>query len=149
LKEDGGSYESAFGVNGELAEFWSDSDFELALFSIIVFLRVMQLTREFIRKDKDEFYYFLRLRFWAVSLARAHVDTNQLRVSELLNSDAEFKKWFDQFWNLVIQVFVTAHDNAFNADISTFALARNETRWQQTRRTFVTLLKAGILHSAA
>ncbi len=149
LKEDGGSYESAFGVNGELAEFWSDSDFEVALFSIIVFLRVMHLTREFIKKDKEEFYYFLRLRFWAVSLARAHVDTNQLRVSELLNSDAEFKKWFDQFWNLVIQVFVTAHDNAFNADISTFALARNETRWQQTRRTFVTLLKAGILHSAA
>jgi hypothetical protein len=149
LKEDGGSYESAFGVNGELVEFWSDSEVELALFSIIVFLEVMQRTKALIKKDKEEFFFLLRLRFWAVSLARAHVDTKQLGVSDLLESDAVFKKWFDQFWKLAIQVFVTAHDNASNDDISTFALVRNETRWQQTRRSFVTLLKAGILDTAA
>src|SRR5262249_58241660 len=149
LKEDGGSYESAFGVNGELAEVWSESDFETALFAIIVFLKVMERPKAYIKKDKDEFFFLQRLRFWAVSLARAHIDTNQLKVSALLHSDAEFNKWFDQFWKLAMQVFIPAHDNASNADISTFALVRNEMRWLQTKRSFVTLLKAEILDSAA
>jgi hypothetical protein len=149
LNEDGGLYESAFGVGGEIAEFWSDSEFELALFSIVVFLEVMQRTKALIKKDKEEFFFLQRLRFWAVSLAKAHVDTNQLRVSDLLESDAAFKKWFDQFWNLAMQVFTMAHENADHDDISTFALARNETRWQQTRRSFVKLLKAGSLEVAA
>src|SRR6266496_2156947 len=80
---------------GELAEFWSDSDFEVALFSIIVFLQVMQRTRTLIKKDKEEFFFLQRLRFWAVSLAKAHMDTNQLRVNDLLESDVAFKKWCD------------------------------------------------------
>jgi hypothetical protein len=77
------------------------------------------------------------------------MDTDQLQVSDLLHSDAEFKKWFERFWKLALQVSITAHHNASDDGISTFALVRNETRWQQTRRQFVALLKAGILDSAA
>jgi hypothetical protein len=44
---------------------------EVALFSIILFLKVMERTKELIKKDKEEFFFLQRLRFWAVSLARA------------------------------------------------------------------------------
>ncbi len=63
----------------------------MALFSIIVFLKVMDRTKELIKKDKEEFFVLQRLRFWAVSLARAYVDTDQVRVGDLLHSDAELR----------------------------------------------------------
>jgi hypothetical protein len=72
-----------------------------------------------------------------LTIARA---TDDARV---LQTEAEFKKWFDEFWKLFMQTVVPAHQSAENDGITNFALARSDSRWQQARRTFGLLQKSG------
>ena len=143
LVEDGGSYEQSFGVDGELQDMWDDKSFDQAIFAVIVYLRVLQRTKELIRKDKVAFHFLQRLRFWAVSLARLHIENYGSPIDVVMQSESEFKKWFDEFWKLFMQTVIPAHQSAQNDNISNFALVRNEGRWEQARRAFYLLQKAG------
>jgi hypothetical protein len=144
LKEDGGNYEDAFGIDGELYDFWDDKAFEQTLFAILTYLRIIQKIKELIKKDKADFHFLQRLRFWAVSLARTHTENAKIDLDKLVDSETEFKKWFEGFWKLFIQTAVPAHQNAQNDGITNFALVRNEGRWQQAKRTFSLLQKSDI-----
>src|SRR5581483_4934763 len=111
LKEDGGSYEDAFGINEELHDFWDDKTFEQALFALLVYLQVLRRVKELIKKDKVSFHFLQRLRFWAVSLAKTYLDNEGVDLDKLLQSETEFKKWFDDFWKLFMQTVVPAHQS--------------------------------------
>jgi hypothetical protein len=143
LREDGGNYEDAFGVNDELHDFWDDKTFEQGLFALVVYLHVLTRIKELIKKDRVAFHFLQRLRFWAVGLARTYVENAATDIDKLLQSEAEFKKWFDDFWKLFMQTVVPAHQSAENDGITNFSLARSDGRWQQARQTFGLLQKAG------
>jgi hypothetical protein len=143
LTEDGGSYELSFGVDGELHDVWDDKGFNQALFVVLVYMRTLQRTKELIKKDKSGFFFLQRLRFWAASLARAHIENYGSPLETVLESENEFNKWFDNFWKLFMQTVIPAHQSAQNDGISNFALVRNEGRWSQARRTFTLLQKSG------
>jgi hypothetical protein len=49
LREDGGNYEDAFGVNDELHDFWDDKTFEQGLFALVVYLHVLARMKEPVR----------------------------------------------------------------------------------------------------
>lgn len=143
LKEDSGNYEDAFGVDGELYDFWDDTTFDQCLFAFLVYLRILKRTKELIRKDKISFHFLQRMRFWGTSLARVYFDNAPSELDKLIQSEAEFKKWFDAFWKLFMQTIVPFHQAAQTDGVTNFALVRNEGRWQQARRTFSLLQKSG------
>jgi hypothetical protein len=130
-------------VNDELHDFWDDKTFDQALFALVVYMQVLDRFSELIKKDKANFLFLQRLRFWAVSLAKAYVENAATEIDKLLQSEAEFKKWFEEFWKLFMQTVVPAHQSAQNDQITNFALVRNEGRWQQAKRAFVLLQKSG------
>ena len=67
--------------------------------------------------------------------------THQDRVS-LIESRAEFLKWFDNFWKECSRALIDAHQQAVDLDKTTvFALARSDQRWANSRNKFVTMLE--------
>jgi hypothetical protein len=144
LLEDDGHYEYAFGRDGDAVDFWTETEFENALFAVTTYFAILAKTKDLIKRDKAEFHFLQRLRFWGVSLAAVHIDEKKLAVRELLQSEAAFKSWFDDFWKASFLIYGSAHDQAQSDKISNFALARNESRWAQVRKSFLRNLKAGV-----
>jgi hypothetical protein len=68
--QDGGVYEQAFGVNGELPTFWPDEVYGEALFALIIYKRIEELVNERVRKDR-KFLWLRRLRYFCIGIGRA------------------------------------------------------------------------------
>lgn len=52
LKEDGGFYEIAFGVNGVLQDYWTDEQFDETVFAVIAFFWIQDKIAAHIKQDK-------------------------------------------------------------------------------------------------
>jgi hypothetical protein len=143
-KEDGGLYERAFGIDGALHNYFTDDEFSETTFAIIVFLAIMEKIKSHIQHDKTNYYFLQRLRFWALSLARVHVEKRKIQISELMTSRKKFEDWFAGFWRDIFRDLVQASRDAQESKISNFALARNETRWNKTKNTVELILGADL-----
>lgn len=143
-EEDGGFYEQAFGLNGKLEDSWDSAEFRKTLFAAVTFQKIMQRIAELTKQDKASYHFLRRLRYWAVTLAALSIDHYKLDTEKLLGSAAEFDGWFKKFWADIFRDLVNAHQAAQVDKISNFALARNETRWNQTRQTVLLVLKANL-----
>jgi AIPR protein/Restriction endonuclease len=132
MQADGGSYEEAFGVDGEIRDFWPEEDFSRTLLAIALYKAIEDKISASIRRDKT-FLFLRRLRFFALGLAAVYFELKYANktAAELLRSDAEFRKLFDDFWLLAIRELNDAHYQATEVDkISGFALVRSEQRWR-------------------
>jgi hypothetical protein len=139
--QDGGVYEQALGVNGEIPAFWPEETFEEALFALIIYKRIEELINGLVKKDR-KFLWLRRLRYFALALAAEHLKVARQNQSELMQTRAAFSKWFDTFSKECLRALVEAHQQAFEFDKTTvFALARSEQRWSATRSKFVTLME--------
>jgi hypothetical protein len=139
--QDGGVYEQAFGVNGEVPAFWPEETFEEALFALIIYKRLEELINDRVKKDR-KFLWLRRLRYFALALAAEHLKVTQQNRSELMQGRAAFIKWFDLFWKECSRALIDAYQQAFDHDKTTvFALARSDQRWLTTRNKFVTLME--------
>lgn len=143
-KEDGGFYEKAFGINGELLDHWTDENFDETLFAILAFFAILDKIKTHIKQDKTNYYFLQRLRFWALSLAHIYIDKKNINYTELLSSKKKFDEWFAEFWRTIFRDLVQAFKLAQEAKISNFALARNETRWNTTKNTVELILGADL-----
>ncbi|MDZ4056598.1 MAG: AIPR family protein, partial [Polynucleobacter sp.] len=143
-KEDGGFYERAFGIDGELRDIWTDDEFDETLFAIVTFFSIMYKIKLHIKQDKANYFFLQRLRFWALSLAHLHIRAKKIHFEELLASEKKFEDWFAGFWRDIFRDLVQAFKAAQESKISNFALARNETRWNTTKETVELVLRADL-----
>ena len=143
-KEDGGLYERAFGVGGVLNNYWEEKDFYETIFAIIVYIEIVERINVHIKQDKVKYFFLQRLRFWALSLSALHIEKKAIDFSALLASEKRFKEWFSEFWRDIFRDLVQAYKSAQEAKISNFALARNETRWNNTKETVALVLGADL-----
>jgi hypothetical protein len=97
-----------------------------------------------LKHDKTKYFFLQRLRFWALSLARVHIDKKGFKYEELLASKKSFDDWFSDFWRDIFRDLVQAFNAAQEAKISVFALARNETRWKSAKNTVESSCNHGI-----
>jgi hypothetical protein len=104
----------------------------------------MESIGKLIKQDKSKYAFLRRLRYWALNLAPLHVQHRNLDYDALLDSSAEFDAWFEQFWRDIFRDLVTAHQAALSDKISNYALARNETRWRETRERVELVLNANL-----
>jgi hypothetical protein len=134
--DEGGAYEKAFGVGGELEDAWSEDTLDRTLLAIGFYFRISQDAKEQAKKDKDlKFLY--RLRYHGLSLAGiqfAKADPSE--VHELVHKAARFAEAFDQFWVVARGALVTAQTAAESQDITTFALVRSTERWTLMQKEF-------------
>jgi hypothetical protein len=73
-KEDGGVYEKAFGIDGELKAHWSDAEFAETVFAVVAFNAIMERISAQIRADKPKFFFLKRMRFWALALVPIQIE---------------------------------------------------------------------------
>jgi hypothetical protein len=142
LGEDGGYYEQSFGLGGEIVDVWNDEAFNQTVLAVLIFLELMERIKGLIKENKPEFYFLQRLRFWGVSLFKEYIAAKNILVDDLLSSRAKFEEYVDVFWKALVQNLIIAHQGAVRDGISNFALTRNETRWSETKKTFLLMVKA-------
>ncbi len=143
MQADGGFYEEAFGVDGELPPFWSDEEFDRALLAIALYKAIEDKISEVVKKEKT-YVYLRRLRFFALALSSIYIGIkySDKTATDLLASDVGFRKIFDDFWTVSIRELIDAHLRATEEDkISGFALVRNEQRWRSVKERFSRYLK--------
>ena len=73
--QDGGVYEQAFGINGEIPTFWPQDVYEELLFVLITYKRIEELINERVKRDR-KFLWLRRLRYFAIALAAEHILSN-------------------------------------------------------------------------
>lgn len=140
---DGGFYEQAFGIEGEAVEFWPEAEFNTLQLALAFFIGIESKIDEAIKKDRASLY-LRRLRYFALALAKEFLviryPTGEW--DQLLKSEAEFKKLFNEFWRDASRALVDAHHQATEEDKTTlFALARSDQRWRATKERFARYLK--------
>jgi hypothetical protein len=146
LGEDGGYYEQSFGLGGgEIVDVWNDETFNQAVLAVLVFLELMDRIKNLITQNKSEFYFLQRLRFWGVSLFKEYISAKSILLEDLLVSRTKFDECMDVFWKALIQNLIIAHQGAVRDNISNFALVRNDSRWSETKKTFLLMVKAGAI----
>jgi hypothetical protein len=133
-------YHLAFGVDGELQNSWSKGDLNECVFAIAVHDAAIvkaKAERE-INEDSD---FFRRFRFHVVSLARLLHEAGGFRpINSLLESRAEFDKFFDDLWNTSRSAIFMVHELFCLPEkdrISLFALVRSEKAWEKIKKTVV------------
>jgi hypothetical protein len=136
LADDGGAYEKAFGVGGEMEDVWSDDTFNQTLVAIGINFRISQDAKDLAKRDKDlKFLY--RLRYHGIALAGmqfSQLDSSE--VSSLAHKSTYFDTVFDDFWGVARATLVTAQTTAESQEITTFALVRSAERWAQMQKEF-------------
>jgi hypothetical protein len=140
---DGGFYEEAFGIDGEAVDFWPDADFARALFAITLYKAIEEKITAAVGKDKA-FLFLRRLRFFALALASVYFGLKypNKTAEELLRSEAEFRRMFEEFWVIAIRELNDVHYQATEIDkITGFALVRSEQRWRALKEKFTRYLK--------
>ena len=142
-EEDGGVYEQAFGLDGKLQPHWPEQEFSRVLFAIVTYQHIEKKIKEISAEDK-ELRYFKRMRFWALRLASIHAANRNVHFPELLSNSSQYEIWFKSFWNDLSGELIAAHHAAAEAQITNFALVRNETRWNNTQKKAEQKLKVMI-----
>ena len=140
---DGGFYEQAFGVDGELRDFLTEDEFSRSLLGIVLYKAVEEKIAETMKSDKS-FVFLRRLRFFALSLGNIYIEVKHpdKSAAELLASQSEFKKMFEEFWLLAVRELNDVHYEATETyKITGFALVRSEQRWKALKEKFTRYLK--------
>lgn len=143
LQADGGFYEEAFGINGEIVSFWPEDEFDRSLLAISLYKAIEEKISDAMKKDKA-FVFLRRLRFFSLGLASVYIQQKYAGklASDLLGSEAAFKKLFEDFWSVSVRELIDAHHQATEIDkISGFALVRSEQRWKSVKEKFTRYLK--------
>jgi AIPR protein len=138
---DGGVYEEAFGIEGEIVSSWNETQFDETLLAILAYREIEERTSKIVKADRKQIW-LRRLRYFALALFKIYCDELKLSHAELLSGRAHFDKEFSAFWNEAFRELLHAHHQAVVTDKTTvFALARSETRWNALRSNFATFIR--------
>ena len=136
FQSEGGVYETAFGVRGTLADFWNDAMFQSTLLAIVTYIEVEKTINALIKRDRQQYSFLRRLRFFALALFAEYQRIKGLTDEELLRSRTRFESVFMEFWRDALREFISAHIDARREKMTVYALARNDARWGQIKEKF-------------
>jgi hypothetical protein len=130
FKADGGMYEVAFGLDGDIVDAWPQHDFDEAVLAILGYRYIEERIAEWIKPDRKRIW-LKRLRFLALRLLKEYCQEKGLSAADLIATRDLFQKTMTAFWPEAFRALVHAHTQAIEVDkISVFALARSEARWR-------------------
>ena len=137
LRESGGVYEKAFGVDGKLESKWSTITLDEALLAYAFYTRVDQEASQVKRRDA-EMAFLKRLRFHGVALAGLYVrkvfgDRSE-EARRLIRNKQRFEKSWREFWGVARGVLVDVYSSGEEDGLSVYAFLRSKDRWHQMER---------------
>ncbi len=137
LKDDAGSYEQCFGVDGRLQEAWSKGAMDEALLAIAIHTHIVNDFRQR-GKDDSNYKYLFRMRFHALALAGVYArrELKPENYGKIARSKAAFDDAFDGVWGTIRQMMSLAHAPVVNGDSTLYSLVRSIERWTEMKRLF-------------
>lgn len=136
---EGGSYEKAFGINGVLADMWSQDDLDQSFLAIAIYTNVLNDLAERVRGNPD-LRFMKRLRFHSMALmgefVRANVDRSEYR--RLWSQQSAFDDQLGEALNTQRRVVGSVHDQHVPQTQTMFAFVRSTDRWGEMLRQFNT-----------
>ena len=131
---DGGVYEKSFGVDEQVAEVWSDEEFERCVLAIVLYLQIEKESKE-LAKQEGIFSSLRRFRYHSLSLARVYIGNSKLNVHTLLIRKKAFDAMWRDFWQQAVGVLVDFQAEA-PENRSTFSLLTTNRDWEIMKGKF-------------
>lgn len=139
-RSDGGSYEKAFGVEGEILDVWSKDVIEETLLAIAIHDAAEQAARDEKKRDPKQ-DYFKRLRFHALALSKFYVRSdNCVSVHSLLGSRAKFEEVWHIVWGCARRHLHSSYMSKVRDPenpMTRFSFVRSEKVWTSLKDSFV------------
>lgn len=139
-KEGGGSYEKAFGVDGEIIDAWSDQTFIDSLVAILCYKKIENAVK--IVSRKTSYTQLGRLKYFILRMMYVFLEEEigRSKFEKLLDDEKFFNKTWEEFWKTAKPSIFLEYEKAQDAGTTTYALARNE----QNFKKFINRFKVGL-----
>jgi hypothetical protein len=137
---DGGVYEQAFGVDGELVSHWPEAELKKTLFAVLVYQEIEDRINDRIKRDR-KFLWMRRLRFFALALAARYLSLRHLDPEKLLAGRKEFESFFSEFWKAASLKLSDIYSDVQTEKTTMFAYVRSDQKWRSLREKFETYLE--------
>ena len=107
-EEDGGVYEKAFGIDGNLLNAWTDGQFNQTL-TAIVFYWTIEAAIDRIRKKNKAYQFLRRLRYFALALVPAYLEIGKIDAADCILDRNKFELIFKGYWGNALRELNSLH----------------------------------------
>jgi hypothetical protein len=134
------AYAKAFGIDGQLEDSWSRSDFDETCLALALYQRISDDAKA----RKDDLPFLFRLRFHSLALSAIYVRDwwDGAAPKALLTSSETWERLWDDHAPVVRDVVTSEWTRAEDSDASLFAFVRSTTEWESMKKMFDRKLKA-------
>lgn len=133
--EDGGAYDRAFGINGELVNLWPDEAFAEMLAALAIYFAIVKETRDLARRDSSD-RYLQRLRFHCLALAgRTWRSLSDAQKTKATASSQGFESFWASLWDRLLDSVADTYEDAADR-MTMFAFVRSDDMYQKMIRKF-------------
>lgn len=133
-----GSYNKAFGINGELIDVWTTDALDEAKFMIALHQRLLSEAKTSAARDA-ELRFMHRLRFHSLALCGFYLRElrrDQLAPGESLLSTAAFEQVLDEYWTVGRMLLIITVKKFLKGGGSLFAFVRSAEEWKDLTDAF-------------
>lgn len=134
---DKGAYEKAFGVDGELPDYWSQEEFRRCLLATALYLKIADRIEEEGKTDV-RLKRMKRFRYHALSLAGLFwkKGSDRKTMDDLIRDISFFAKSFEEFWLDVRRILIDAIVTIEEQGIPLNSYIRNIDKWDTMNKKF-------------
>lgn len=141
LKSEGGLYEKAFGIEGELVDIWAKRAFRNVLVSILFFNKVNETAKKEKQKNDDR-YFFNRLKYHSLALAGIFLRAKEISDKKLITDQDFFEEIWERLWKETRGIIYRTGVGAREESAPTlYAIARSTERWTRIKDEFLFIIE--------
>lgn len=141
LKEENGLYGSAFGVDGELSNIWSEADFKDTLLAVHAFEKITE-ELELLQQSADDLKQVGRLKYYGLKLFKLYIDEMLPTHADISYDDlhafgGKFNSFFSRAKKIIGLTLSQSYREILNREEGTaFSLPRDAKVWELVQRKF-------------
>ena len=142
LKEDGGLYDSAFGVDGEIADIWLPHEFKTALLALHSYNKIVEMLVK-CQKDFPCYENIFRWKFYGLSLFQKYIERDLVEFQGIEESDLfdfgdKYNTVFDKgARKIILEALKETYKSWFSGEEGrAFSLPRDEGIWKMALEIF-------------
>lgn len=131
VEEDGGVYEKAFGIEGQLQPAWPEEALEECIFAVMLTNRINDVSSA-LSKGSEENRFLPRCKYHSVSLlgqiSKSQEATN---FRKLVRNNATFEDFWNRHWQQVRDIITDTFTDAQEQGLTLFAFVRSGKIWKR------------------
>jgi hypothetical protein len=141
LREENGLYGYSFGIDGEIADVWSEEQFKETLLAIHAYDKIVD-ELEKLQKAQEDLKQVSRLKYYGLKLFKFYVDqmlpsTPDVTMDDLYAFGAKFNAFFDRANRIIGLTLSQSYKEILTREERTaFSLPRDAKVWDLVKRKF-------------